>query len=48
MKSMFGKNMHLKAGVENKGAIDDITAIVVIFNTKIDKTFLLNNLNTTA
>ena len=37
MKSMFGKALPLRAGTEKPGAIDDITAVLVVLNPKIDK-----------
>lgn len=43
MKNMFGKALPLRAGViEKQGAIDDITAVLVVLNPKIDKSLLLN------
>ena len=38
MKNMFGKAIPLRANqTEKPGAIDDITAIIVVLNPKIDK-----------
>ena len=45
---MFGKGLHLKGagGQEKQAAIDDITAILIVLNTKIDKSiFFGNNVN---
>jgi hypothetical protein len=48
---MFGKGLHLKGagGQEKQGAIDDITAILIVLNTKLDKSmFFGNNANTSS
>ncbi len=40
---MLGKTLPLRANqAEKPGAIDDITAVVVVLNSKIDKTSLQN------
>lgn len=41
MKNMFGKAIPLRSGgAEKQGAIDDITAILIVLNPKLDKVFL--------
>lgn len=43
MKNMFGKALPLRSSsVEKTGAVDDITAIIVVLNPKIDKGSLTN------
>ena len=41
MKNVFGKAIPLRpTGVEKAGAIDDITAVLVVLNPKLDRSFL--------
>lgn len=41
MKNMFAKNPLRSAATQDKtGAIDDITALVIVLNPKIDKSLL--------
>ena len=42
MKNMFGKGIPLRSSAPVKeGAIDDITALLVVLNPKIDKSAFL-------